>query len=104
MLEPVRPEAMLPDRALCLPTFSHFLIVKKTSLPLPLSLSLSHSLSPPPPPTHSLCTPLTMWLPLAGFRSPRKVSARAGRVFDSTAQGRQRVLRRHTAENTHRCI
>ncbi len=35
MLEPVRPEAVLLDRALCLPTFSHFLIVKKTSLPLP---------------------------------------------------------------------
>jgi hypothetical protein len=32
MLEPVRPEAVLPDRALCLPTFSHFLIVNKTSL------------------------------------------------------------------------
>ena len=29
---PVRPEAVLPDRALCLPTFSHFLIVNKTSL------------------------------------------------------------------------
>ncbi len=32
--------ALLPDRALYLPTFSHFLIVNKTSLP-------------PPPPTHS---------------------------------------------------
>ena len=32
MLEPVRPEAVLPGRALCLPTFSHFLIVNKTSL------------------------------------------------------------------------
>jgi hypothetical protein len=31
MLEPVRPGAVLPDRALCLPTFSHFLIVNKTS-------------------------------------------------------------------------
>ena len=41
MLEPVRPEAVLPDRALCLPTFSHFLIVNKTSLSLSLSLSLS---------------------------------------------------------------
>jgi hypothetical protein len=41
MLEPVRPEAVLPDRALCLPTVSHFLIVNKTSLPPslpPLSL------------------------------------------------------------------
>ena len=31
MLEPVRPGAVFPDRALCLPTFSHFLIVNKTS-------------------------------------------------------------------------
>ena len=38
MLEPVRPEAVLPDRALCLPTFSHFSIVNKL---LSLSLSLS---------------------------------------------------------------
>ena len=38
MLEPVRPEAVLPDRALCLPTFSHLLIVNKTSLSLSLSL------------------------------------------------------------------
>jgi hypothetical protein len=45
MLEPVRPEALLPEqeqikdiiiRALCLPTFSHFLIVNKTSLSLSL--------------------------------------------------------------------
>jgi hypothetical protein len=35
MLEPVRPGALLPDRALCLPTFSHFVIVNKTSLSLP---------------------------------------------------------------------
>ena len=32
--------AVLPDRALNIPTFSHFLIVKKTSLSLSLSLSL----------------------------------------------------------------
>jgi len=32
MLEPVRSEAELPDRAVCLTTFSHFLIVNKTSL------------------------------------------------------------------------
>jgi hypothetical protein len=38
----VRPEAVLPDRALCLPTFSHFLIVNKTNL------SLLQSLSPSP--------------------------------------------------------
>jgi hypothetical protein len=35
MLEPVRPGAVSPDRALCLPTFSHFLIVNKTSLSPP---------------------------------------------------------------------
>jgi hypothetical protein len=34
--EPVRPEAVFPDRALYLPTFSHFLIVNKTSLSLSL--------------------------------------------------------------------
>ena len=33
-VRPVRPEAVLPDRALYLPTFSHFLIVNKTSLSL----------------------------------------------------------------------
>jgi hypothetical protein len=33
------PEAVLPDRALCLQTFRHFLIVKKTSLSLPHSLT-----------------------------------------------------------------
>jgi len=43
MLEPVRPEAVLPDRALCLPTFSHFLIVNKASL--------THSFSLPRPPS-----------------------------------------------------
>ena len=42
MLESVRPEAVLPDRALYLPTFSHFLVVNKNprSLSLPPSLSL----------------------------------------------------------------
>jgi hypothetical protein len=35
MLEPVHPGAVLPDRVLCVPTFSHFLIVNKTSLPPP---------------------------------------------------------------------
>jgi hypothetical protein len=38
MLEPVRPGAVSPDRALYLPTFSHFVIVNKTSL----SFSLLH--------------------------------------------------------------
>ena len=37
MLEPVRPEAVLSDMSLCLPTFfSHFWIVNKTSLSLSL--------------------------------------------------------------------
>ena len=35
MLEPVRPGAVSPDRELCLPTFSHFVIVNKTSLSPP---------------------------------------------------------------------
>ena len=35
--------SLLPDRALCLPTFSQFLFVNKTSLSLSLSLSLSRS-------------------------------------------------------------
>ena len=43
ILEPVRPGAVSPDRALCLPTFSHFLIVKSLSLALLLSLSLSQT-------------------------------------------------------------
>jgi hypothetical protein len=41
--EPVRPGAMSPDRALCLPTFSHFLIVNKTSLPLSLQYIHLHT-------------------------------------------------------------
>jgi hypothetical protein len=40
MMEPVRPGAVSPERALCLPTFSHIVIVNKTSLSLSLSLSL----------------------------------------------------------------
>jgi hypothetical protein len=44
MLESVRPGAESPDRALYLPTFSHFLVVNKTSLsPSLLSLFLSPS-------------------------------------------------------------
>jgi hypothetical protein len=38
MLGPERPEAVLRDRAFCLPTFSHFLIVNKTSLSLSVCL------------------------------------------------------------------
>ena len=41
MLGPERPEAVSPDRALRTPTFSHFLIVNKTSLLLSLSSSSS---------------------------------------------------------------
>ena len=37
-LGPERQEAVSPDRALCLPTLSHFLIVNKTSLCLSPSL------------------------------------------------------------------
>ena len=43
MLEPVHAEAVSPDRALCLPTFRHFLIVNKTSLSLSLARALSLS-------------------------------------------------------------
>ena len=45
MLEPMRPGAVSPDRALCLPTFSNFVTVNKTSLSLSSPLSLSLSLS-----------------------------------------------------------
>jgi hypothetical protein len=46
MLEPVRPGPVSSDRALCIPTFSRFLIVNKTFLSISHSLthSLSHSL------------------------------------------------------------
>jgi hypothetical protein len=37
MLEPVRPGAVSPDRALCLATFNHFVMVNKTSLSISLS-------------------------------------------------------------------
>ena len=40
ILEPERAGAVLPDRALCLPTFNHFLVSNKFSLSLSLSLSL----------------------------------------------------------------
>jgi hypothetical protein len=45
MLKHVRPGAVSPDRALYLPTFSHFVTVYKTSLSLSLSLSLCLRLS-----------------------------------------------------------
>jgi hypothetical protein len=69
MLEPVRPGAVLPDRALCLPTFSHFLIVIKSSFSLPpppalsFCLSVSPSPSPPPSPPPSLLPSLPPFLP-----------------------------------------
>jgi hypothetical protein len=66
MVEPVRPGAVSPDRALCLPTFSHFLIVNKTPLSFSLSpLSLSHSLTL----SHSLSITLSLSLSLSP-RSP----------------------------------
>jgi hypothetical protein len=41
-----RPEVVLPDRALCLPTCSHFLIMNKTvSLSLFLSFSLARAVA-----------------------------------------------------------
>ena len=43
MLEPVRPGAVSPNRTLYLRTFSHFVVVNKTSLSLSLSLSLSRA-------------------------------------------------------------
>ena len=61
MLEPVSAEAVLPDRALCLPTFSHFLIVNKISLPpslLPLFAFFKFPAS---------CPPLPLFLPLSGL-------------------------------------
>ena len=42
MLGRERPEAVLPDRALYLPTFCHFLIANKTSL-ASLTLSVLHT-------------------------------------------------------------
>ena len=39
--EPVRTEAVLPDRALCVPTFSHFLMSRTSLSPLPPSSPLS---------------------------------------------------------------
>jgi hypothetical protein len=42
MLEPVRPGAVLPDRALCLPTISHFWIVNKISLALSCDTAPDH--------------------------------------------------------------
>jgi hypothetical protein len=55
-LEPVHPGAVSPDMALYLPTFSHFVLVNKTSLSLSLSISLPLSL------THSLTHSLSLSL------------------------------------------
>ena len=46
ILEPVRPEAVLPETALCLPTFSHFLIDNKISLSLSLPETPMYKYSP----------------------------------------------------------
>ncbi len=71
MLEPVRPGAVLPDRTLCLTTFSNFLIVNKTSLsplralsPLWSSLSLPSSLPPSLPISIPISMPIPLPLPL----------------------------------------
>ena len=50
----VRPEAVLPDRALYFPTFSHFLIVNKTRLssaPVSHTTPFSFPLKTPTGPT-----------------------------------------------------
>ena len=71
VLEPVRQGAVSPDRALCLPTFSHFVIVNKTS---------------PPPPT---LTPFNM-LELASSRSEHTHKPPFLTIFHhSSAQGRE---------------
>jgi len=51
VLGPERPEAVSPDRALCLPAISHVLIVKNFSLSFFLSASLPLSLPPSLPPS-----------------------------------------------------
>ena len=80
-LEPVRPEAVLPDRALYLPTFTHLLIVNKL-----LSLSLQTSVCPSKSPSRSLETARPVGRASAvgeGFgipnRSPDPLVRRAGR-------------------------
>jgi hypothetical protein len=59
-------EAVLPDRALCLPIFGHFLIVNKTSRARALSLSLSLSLF------LSLFLSLMSWHPLSIYDARRR--------------------------------
>ncbi len=86
MLAPVRP-AVSPDRAMCLQTFSHFLIVNKTSLSLSLSLPLSLSLTAlslsQPPSPRSWCgnpsstPPLSLTLSLARSLPPPSLPANA---------------------------
>jgi hypothetical protein len=53
MLKPVRPGAVSPDMALCLSTFIHFAIVKKTSR----ALTLSKERAPQGPPSHTWVLP-----------------------------------------------
>jgi len=77
MLEPVRPEAVLPHRALCLPTFSHFLIVNKTSLPLSLGgrSPVSHPTSDVP------LTPRRTGMDQKGMFRPARRTRRSGDRF-----------------------
>jgi hypothetical protein len=54
MLGPERPEALLPDRALYLQTFSHFLI---SHFLIVAVLSIKFLSLPPPPPPYLLFPP-----------------------------------------------
>ena len=86
----MRPEAVSPDRALYLPTFSHFLIVNKTPPSLPLSFFLS------------LFLPLSLPDPLeAGDRPGRKF--RNHGTLRSKPGGRPSLqdLLDHPSSNTH---
>jgi hypothetical protein len=73
-LEPVRPEAVSPERALYLPTFSHLVIINTT--PLSLSLSLFLSLSRVPGANlrlGSACLPFTLILMLVVRPTPNLI-------------------------------
>jgi hypothetical protein len=84
ILEPVRPGAVSPDRALCLPTFSHFVIVNKTSLSLTLSHTRCHArcLGPQRVCTQPVCS--FELLPLACPLAPAPLPV--GHADESVAQ------------------
>jgi hypothetical protein len=110
-----RSPALSPDRALCLPTFRHFVIVNKTSLTLSLSLSLSLGRSralslplirsllvnkhtPPPPRSRRLTARRVMiWLyvPVYVYQSTSGWSLCCG-----TSTGINRSLLEHTLLRT----